>query len=266
MAARRAIVAAGICPSATLERVRPTPRALLLWAGGCAALFVVLLTVAYASDAARRVDASALTGFVDLERPAASGVTARLGALADPLGVAVIGAGLAAVALARGRPRAALAVLAVLGATSVSSQVLKSVLAYPRYEGLPEDLHISPAAFPSGHATAAMALALAAVLVAPRRARPLAAFVGLGFALAVSFSVLVQGWHFPSDVVGGYLLAAGWTFAVAAALLAAPRGSPNEPRAAVPPSASGGRSIERRRLGWSPRRSLGRPCSVSRRS
>ena len=49
--------------------------------------------------------------------------------------MALIGGALALVALARGRPRVALFVLALLAATSVSSQVLKAVLAYPRYDG-----------------------------------------------------------------------------------------------------------------------------------
>jgi hypothetical protein len=81
--------------------------------------------------------------------------------------------------------------------------------------------HVDPAAFPSGHATAAMSIALAAVLVAPPRARPFAALLGAAFALSMGFCIVSLGWHFPSDVVGGFLLATGWTLVIAAALRAA---------------------------------------------
>ena len=121
----------------------------------------------------------------------------------------------------RGRPRLSLAVVGLLAATSVSSQVLKSLLAYPRYDGVVDGAHVDPAAFPSGHATAAMSLALAFVLVVPPRARPFAAVLGMAFAITIAFCVITLGWHFPSDVVGGFLLATGWTLVIAAGLRAA---------------------------------------------
>ena len=45
------------------------------------------------------------------------------------------------------------------------------------------------------------------MLVAPRGLRPLAALLGTGLAIGVSFSILVLGWHFPSDVLGGFFIA-----------------------------------------------------------
>ncbi len=61
-----------------------------------------------------------------------------------------------------------------------------------------------------------MSLAIALVVVMPRRLRPAAAVVGVALALAVSFSIVSLGWHFPSDVVGGYLLATGWALVLLA--------------------------------------------------
>jgi hypothetical protein len=63
-----------------------------------------------------------------------------------------------------------------------------------------------------------MALALAAVMVAPARLRPAVAVAGAGFAVAVSYSLLALGWHFPSDVMAGYSVAALWTALAVAAL------------------------------------------------
>jgi membrane-associated phospholipid phosphatase len=137
--------------------------------------------------------------------------------LGDPAQVGAITLVLAAFALLRGRPRLAVGVLALIAATSVSGQVLKALLAHPRFPPI-FDYPVGPRALPSGHATAAMSLAMAGVLVAPRRARLAAAVIGSGVALAVGASVVAVGWHFPSDVIAGYLLATGWALAIFAGL------------------------------------------------
>jgi hypothetical protein len=79
---------------------------------------------------------------------------------------------------------------------------------------------VNPASWPSGHATAAMSLALCFVLAAPGRLRPAAAALGAVFAVAVSYSFLTLGWHYPSDVFGGFLVAGIWTLLGVAALSA----------------------------------------------
>lgn len=63
--------------------------------------------------------------------------------------------------------------------------------------------------FPSGHATASMAIALAYGVSFPRLAGPL-----LLAALAVGFSRIRLGVHYPSDVVAGQFLAAATTAAL----------------------------------------------------
>jgi hypothetical protein len=73
------------------------------------------------------------------------------------------------------------------------------------------------------HELAALTLALLAVVVAPARWRAIVAAVGTVFAGAVAGSILVLAWHFPSDVVGGFLVAALWTLLAVAALFAAER-------------------------------------------
>lgn len=197
-----------------------TPRALLRGAAVIAAAFVALLVMAYGSPGARWLDAAALQGFLDLQRPIVTSVSERLVTIGNPVPFALIGCALAGVAVARGRPRTALVVLALLVLTSVSSQLLKALLAYPRNDAKIADAHIEPAAFPSGHATASMALAIALVLVVSPRLRPAAALVGAGLALGVSFSIVSLGWHLPSDVIGGFLLATGWALVLLAGMRA----------------------------------------------
>jgi membrane-associated phospholipid phosphatase len=201
-------------------------RSLLLLAGACAALFVLVLAAAYLWHPGRSLDLAGLTGFVSADDGWRETLAAWLVRLGDPPAVALMALGLAGLAAARGRPRVALAVLLLIALTSVSGQLLKELLAHPRPQAAGLDFTLGPEAFPSGHATAAMSLALAAVLAAPRRARPAAALLGALLALAVGASVVAGGWHFPSDVVGGYLLATGWALVLAAALSEADRRFP----------------------------------------
>ena len=65
-----------------------------------------------------------------------------------------------------------------------------------------------------------MSLALCLVLVVGPRLRPLAALAGAGYAIAVGYSLVVLGYHLPSDVLGGFLMAATFTLLGAAALAA----------------------------------------------
>src|SRR5918911_585475 len=76
-------------------------------------------------------------------------------------------------------------------------------------------------------ATAAMTLALCGVMVTPPRLRPSAAALGGGFAVAVSYSILMLAWHFPSDVLGGFLVAALWTLLAVTALTLGRREEPD---------------------------------------
>src|SRR5258705_13826649 len=68
-----------------------------------------------------------------------------------------------------------------------------------------------------------MSLALAAVLVAAPRWRPALAAAGAAFATAVGCSIVVLAWHYPSDVLGGWLVAAAWALGAAAVIRAVER-------------------------------------------
>ena len=192
---------------------------MLAAAAACVVAFWVLLWLAYSVGPAEWLDGNALNGFVSLDRQPLSFLANAFAALCDPGPYALLVLPLVAYALVkRGLRHAAAAVLLLVGA-NMSSQVLKPLLAHWRdTSDWPAVGYLDAAAFPSGHATASMALAFAAVLVAPRAYRPLVAAVGGLFALGVSLSVIVLGWHFPSDVFGGQLLACTWCLIALAAL------------------------------------------------
>jgi membrane-associated phospholipid phosphatase len=193
-----------------------TPRRLLAAAAACVAAFVVLLAVVYGTDRGATADTRALYDFGKLQRPRVAEIADGIAHLADPVPFALIGAVLVVVALVRFGPLYAVGAGVVLLGANVTTQVLKPMLAHPR--GTYGDYVVGVEAFPSGHATAAMSLALVAVVVAPRRLRPVVAVIGAGFALSVGFAIVSLDWHFPSDVAGGYLVAAAWSFTVLAAV------------------------------------------------
>jgi membrane-associated phospholipid phosphatase len=118
-----------------------------------------------------------------------------------------------------GRKRQAVGAALLVAVACLTSQLIKVAAAHPRYQ--PILLHQLPdTAFPSGHATAAMALALAAALVAPSRWRLPTAIVGGSFVLVVSVALMIQGWHFPSDVLAGLLISTTTSLLVLAGLRA----------------------------------------------
>lgn len=170
-----------------------------------------------------RADQSVFRGFADLrQHPHVDNFASFVAGLCDPQAFLCLAAIPVAVVLLRGRPRLAIAIAAILLGANVTTELLKPLLAHPRADWLLGGrTPVDAASWPSGHATAAMSLALTSVLAAPGRLRPAFAVLGAAFAVAVSYSFLTLGWHYPSDVFGGFLVAATWTLAVVAALLSA---------------------------------------------
>jgi membrane-associated phospholipid phosphatase len=187
----------------------------------CWVAFAVLLVFAYWVPFGKWADGWAVEGFMNLQRPKLNDIAEPFAKLADPGPYAIWTALLAGVALYRRRPRHALAVILLLGGANLLAQGLKVVLEHPRPHAFLGGAHIGATAFPSGHATASMALALAAILVASQAWRPLVAVLGALFTLGVSESLMLLAWHYPSDVAGGFLVATSSALVTLAALRAA---------------------------------------------
>ena len=184
----------------------------------CAVALVLLMLAVYKIGPAQRLDATLLSHLSVREDSLTGSLANMVAHLADPLPLLAMLAAICAVALRRGRPRAAVAALAVVAGANLTTQILKVALAHPRFQPILGDNQVGAVAFPSGHATAAASIAIALAFVVPWRWRPAAAVLGAGYTLAVASSVLLLDWHFPSDVLGGILVAAGWGFAVLAGL------------------------------------------------
>jgi membrane-associated phospholipid phosphatase len=192
-------------------------RARLALSGACIGV-VLLVAIWYAAHYigfVRHADASILTGFLGLGRPRLNRLTNAIASLCDPQPYVFLAALPVLVAFLRGRPRVSITLAVIMLCAAETTELLKPLLAGPR-DFVPA-AGLSDASWPSGHATAAMALCLCWVIAVPARLRPAVAAVMAAFAVAVSYSFLELGWHYPSDVLGGFLIATVWTlFGIAA--------------------------------------------------
>jgi membrane-associated phospholipid phosphatase len=195
-------------------------RMALIGAAGLAALLIATWFAAFHLGFVEHLDRSILRGFGGLgTRPRVNSVANFIARLCNPDPYVYFAAVPIAVALARRRLWVAVAIGAIVLGANVTTELLKPLLAEPRFA---PRLSVSlSGSWPSGHATAAMSLALCSVLAAPARLRPLVASLGAAFAVAVCYSFLTLEWHYPSDVLGGFLIAGIWTLLGVAAVVAA---------------------------------------------
>jgi membrane-associated phospholipid phosphatase len=168
----------------------------------------------------RGLDAGAMQTFTGVARAPLEPSIRGVARLANPTWFLAGAAVLTLLALGRRRWLMAAVVPAILLAANATTQLLKPALADLRVLDLRRVEVIYAGSWPSGHSTAAMSLALCFVLVVGPRLRPLAALLGAGYAIAVGYALVALGYHLPSDVFGGYLVAATFTLVGVAALAA----------------------------------------------
>lgn len=184
----------------------------------------------------RALDASAMEAFTGVARAPLQPSISGMANLADPAPFVIAGALLVTIALLRRRPAMALVTAAILLGANITTQLLKPALANVRMIDLHGVDSVYPGSWPSGHATAAMSLALCFVLVVGPRLRPLAALLGAGYAVGVGYALVALGWHLPSDVFGGFLVAATFTLLGAAGLAALEARRPELAIGKLPPA------------------------------
>jgi len=215
------------------------PLALLALALFSAAAAVAVWFAALGVPRGRALDATAMQAFSGVAaapplQPSIMGVAH----LADPAPLLIGTLLLVALALVRRRPLMALLVPVIIGGANLTTQLLKPALADVRLIELHGVGTVYPGSWPSGHATAAMSLALCLVLVVGPGLRPLAALLGAGYAIAVGYALVALGWHLPSDVLGGYLVAATFTLLGAGALAALEARHPQHVHPSRPPASA----------------------------
>ena len=171
-----------------------------LWLGAGLAVFVVYLFVVR-TYWGQRLDEHAFVGHDFFSSRAAQADSflriVSIGSLV--IAIALV----AAVAILRRRPRLALIAAASIAISVLSTEFLKLVL-LERPPLVPSNIFDN--SYPSGHTTVGMSVAIAAMLVVPRRLLlPTAVGAGL-FGSAFGVAVVAGGWHRPSDAVGAFLV------------------------------------------------------------
>lgn len=179
-------------------------------ASSCALAMVVLGAALFGSLAVRTRDAVLLQGFTGLDRSAIDSAIRGLALSVNPAPYATLGLALVGVCLAQRRLwRAATSAIVLIG-SGASAQVLKSVLATPRDPSFGNGFRPEDIGWPSGHAAAGTALAICAIIVSPALWRGFVALAAGGYVAALAFATLALTWHYPSEVLGGILLAGVW--------------------------------------------------------
>ncbi len=111
--------------------------------------------------------------------------------------------------------RAGLSLVIAALLSSFASDLMKAAFGRPRPSLVPHLDQVNNLSYPSGHATNAMVVYLFVALVVPadQRTRWMAPLLIL--AIATGLSRMMLGVHYPSDVIGGWML--GAAFAMVAA-------------------------------------------------
>ena len=184
-------------------------------AAGCLTLAFLTWVGAFHVELLHELDARVLERFNRLDGTVAEDVVELVSQAIEPIAYALLCLLILAVGAVTAGPRAALAAgVAVLGA-NVTTQGLKRALAEPRYSEVLER-QVDAASWPSGHATAAVIALLAALLLAPGWLRPPVLVLGGVAAAIVCVGVVINHWHYPSDALGGMLVAGAWAAGAAA--------------------------------------------------
>ncbi len=201
------------------ERPPAWPLALVTLLG--AAGYALTFLVAVHTPQGLHVDAALyrrLSGYEGVVvQPAGRRALETIDAGSLALGVLV----LAFLALVRGRAGRAAAAAALVVCSVGSAELLKHAL--PHVAGaVPAG---RPATFPSGHTAVAVSLGLGLVVALPPLLRATAAIAAAAYGAGIALSVVVLGWHYPSDVVGSFFLCAFWAGGAGIALRARPGGA-----------------------------------------
>jgi membrane-associated phospholipid phosphatase len=123
-------------------------------------------------------------------------------------GVAVVAVVLAVLSLAGKTRLGGIATALLVGGAFATTELLKPPLGDWGRDLAPQ--RVATDAFPSGHATLAMAIVLAAAMSIPAQFRMWTNALGAAIATLLGLFIVIGGLHPPSDVVGGYFVAASW--------------------------------------------------------
>jgi undecaprenyl-diphosphatase len=109
---------------------------------------------------------------------------------------------------------AALSIIAIIGSLGLNT-ILKHLFSRVRPELWEHVVREYSFSFPSGHAMASLTLALIIAYVTRNKHwRHVIALIAVTYVVLIGISRLYLGVHYPSDILGGWLIAAAWVLFV----------------------------------------------------
>jgi membrane-associated phospholipid phosphatase len=177
-------------------------------AGAYAAVVPLTWLVAFRWPFGHRVDSELLRALtwppLDLLDPLRLPVTT----IVDRLPYVLLSVALVAIAVRRGRRSQAAGAGAMLVCAPLVSEALAHVVREQREAAWLASDQIAAGSWPSGHATGGLALVIAAAMVTGPRPPRWATRAALVWLVMLIYSILSLQWHYPSDVLAGFLVAA----------------------------------------------------------
>ena len=203
-----------------MTRVSSSRRAALASACSSAAAAFIVWVAALGVPRGRALDAGALQAFTGVARPPLEPSITGMAKLADPTPFAIAAALLVFIALLRRRP-----MMAAVTAAIRSARTSRPSCSSPRSRTCGSSTCTASSPFTralgrAGTRRRRCRSRSAACSSSAPWLRPLAALIGAAYAVGVGYALVALGWHLPSDVLGGFLVAATFTLGGAAALAA----------------------------------------------
>jgi undecaprenyl-diphosphatase len=231
--------------SAASARTRPSYREVLrarwtlLAALGTAGIgFFLKLTSELTEGELDPIDRTLLAKVISLRTPTMNGTAVDLTALGSVTVLTLI-VTVAVVLFALGRHWGSVSqlLLTVLGG-ALGSTILKRWLERERPPEVGQLVHVVSYSYPSGHSLGSASVYLTLAILAARRmpnptARKLIIVFAIVLATVIGMSRAYIGVHYPSDIVAGLSLGAGWALLVSA-VFSYMRGKGTLPEARVP--------------------------------
>jgi membrane-associated phospholipid phosphatase len=181
--------------------------------------------MALGGGAVQRLDDEALTRLHAHDYGVVGDLASLLAHFGEPLPQLLLLAGVIAIGVRRRLAQRAVASVIVVAGANLTTQILKGALTAHRYQTVPGFVPVDNNAFPSGHTTTMAALTFAFLLVVPARWRLSIAIIGSVLTVLVGIAMVILHSHWPTDTIGGMLVAGIWGFAAVAVLKATEGGS-----------------------------------------
>ncbi len=218
-------------PPAVVPPTTPSERGIAELGVGFGIALVALIVFGFLADRIYTQETFALDAVANpflhaISSPWLDAVMTGFTDLGSAPGIGLVLAVAVGLLLGRGQRAKALFLAAAVAGSVALDGILKLIIERPR-PALPWAHVLPDYSFPSGHSMNSLVLYLAIALIVwvsyGRRAGSAAVVFAIVIAGAVGFSRIYLGYHYVSDVVGGFAAGLVWLFAVAVAFEAIPR-------------------------------------------